>query len=74
MKIQHTQIYGMQQKDSKRKVNSTTGLPRKIRKYSMNTLILTPKGTTKRTNEAQSQQEEENNKNQSIGVPFVVQW
>ena len=66
MEIQHIKTYKTQQRSSKRKVYSDTGPSQETRKISNKQLNLPSKGIRKRrTNKAQSQQKEGNNKDQS---------
>ena len=55
---------GCSKSSSKREVYSDTGLSQKTRKISNKQLNLPPKRIRKRTNKAQSQQKEGNNKDQ----------
>ena len=48
VKIQHTEIYGMQQTTTKMEVYSNTALSQETRKISNKQSNLTPKGTRKR--------------------------
>ena len=67
IKTQQSKIFGMQQKGSKRKVDSNTGLLQEARKISKQP-NLTPKGYRKKknktqTNKTQNQPNEGNNEN-----------
>ena len=66
MKTQLYKIYGMQQKRSKRELHSDASLPQETRKTSNKQRKLPCKRIRRRrTNKAQSQKKEGNNKNQT---------